>query len=76
MKHVRLNPRQVERINIARERSHLARAAAQGLMYGGSAGSGRWSSGQKFTGTLKDHLTQLKNTDYALIERRIMAHLS
>lgn len=29
-----------------------------------------------YGGKLQDHLNQLKNIDYALIERRIMAYLS
>jgi hypothetical protein len=41
-------------------RSHIARAASMGLVYGGK---------------LQDHLNQLRNIDYAWVERRIMAHL-
>ena len=41
-------------------RSHAAKAASMGLMYGGK---------------LQDQLNQLRNIDYARIERRLMAHL-
>ena len=41
-------------------RSYVAKAASKGLMYGGK---------------LQDQLNQLRNIDYALIERRIVAHL-
>lgn len=39
-------------------RSRVAKTASMGLMYGGK---------------LQDHLNQLKNIDYARIERRVMA---
>jgi len=68
MKHVRISPRVIERINTARReslpppyhtyRSRAAKAATMGLMYG-----------------CKPTLDQLRNSDYALIERRMMAHL-
>lgn len=72
MKHSRISPRVIERINTMRRqaspppplqhgpRSDAAKAASMGLMYGGK---------------LQDHLNQLRNTDYALIECRIMAYL-
>lgn len=71
MKHTHISPQTIVSINTARRlalsppplqhgpRSHAAKAASMGL-YGGK---------------LQDHLNQLRNIDYALIERRIMAHL-
>jgi hypothetical protein len=41
-------------------RSHAAKAASMGLMYGGK---------------LQDQINQLRNIDYALIERRMMVLL-
>ena len=70
MKHTHISPRVIERINTARResapasrhtvRSHAAKAASMGLMYGGK---------------LQDQVNQLRNSDFALIERRIMAYM-
>ena len=70
MKHTHISPRVIEHINTARReslppplhthRSHAAKAASMGLMYGGK---------------LQDQINQLRNIDYAWIERRMMAHL-
>ena len=67
VKHTRITPRVIERINTMRRESPppppyrpIGKHSALAALYGGK---------------LQDQLNQLRNIDYALIERRIMAYL-
>ena len=68
VKHTRITPRMIERINTMRRESQPAPPHRVTGKHPALAAS--------YGGKLQDHLNQLKNIDYALIERRIMAYLS
>ena len=64
MTHVRISPRVIERINAMR-RERLSTARRESL-----------SAPPPHSGKLQDQLNQLRNIDYALIERRIMEYIA
>ena len=70
MKHTRITPRVIERINAMRTGRRESAPASPQRIVGKHPALAR-----PYGGKLQDQLNQLRNIDYALIERRVMAYL-